>query len=968
MPSPPLLFSINPFSIGRPKIDFNSLKPPPGYVAGMGRGAAGFTTRSDVGPARYGGPGEDGNADPAGGQPPSGAGDENGKFDNFMGNEAGMLVGKLEDDDKEADAIWESVDDYMDQRRRQHREENLKRELEKYRKDNPKITEQFRDLKRKLGEVDFESWDAIPEIGDYTIKRKRELERYNAPANDAFLMRAQLGTQNAGSIDVGNTSNTSTGAGGEALQDLRSVGTGKKTMLSLQMDKMSDDVEGKTTVDPKGYMTAMASTPLSSESDIQDIKRVRQLFKSMLMSNRKHPAGWIGAARLEERAGKLQTARNLIMEGVEACPTSEDVWVEAVRLQTAENAKSVIARGVTANPLSVKLWMEAMRLETTPMAKSRVLRKGLERVPTSVVMWKAAVDVAGEDDARVLLARAVECCPQHAELWLALARLETYANAKKVLNKARLAIPTDRSIWLTASMLEEAQGNDDMPAKIIPRAVKSLEANGVVVEREQWLEEARLAEARDPPLVATCRAIVTAVVGKGVEMEDRENTWVADAEEAARAGATETARAIFAHALATFPARKTIWRKAATLEKKRGDVSTCVDLLRRGTTFCPQDTYLWLMWAKETWLSGDVDGAREVLDGAFHANPESEDVFLAAYKLEAENGETERARMILARARDTPATSTERVWMYAAKLERGEAIKMKMQLPGGGEAPGGAAGGAESAEALESAERSILVEATQKFPTAWKLWLMLAQLEIRGQRLSAAREVYARGTLRCPGSVPLWRAQAAVEAHSGNFAKARAILDTARLRVPESKLDVNGKKTKNPDRASLWLASVRVEAAAGDMKAVESVLARALQECPHSGALWAENIKWAAKPARKSRSTEGLKKCDTDPYIFCAVAQLFLAERKLDKARTWFNRSVITTPDLGDHWAHWYRFELAHGTSETQAQVREKCGEIEPKHGERWQRVAKDPCHHGWSAVQILEKVVTQLDDAPPIG
>jgi hypothetical protein len=50
------------------------------------------------------------------------------------------------------------------------------------------------------------------------------------------------------------------------------------------------------------------------------------------------------------------------------------------------------------------------------------------------------------------------------------------------------------------------------------------------------------------------------------------------------------------------------------------------------------------------------------------------------------------------------------------------------------------------------------------------------------------------------------------------------------------------------------------------------------------------------------------------------------------------------------------------------AQVREKCGEIEPKHGERWQRVAKDPCHHGWSAVQILEKVVTQLDDAPPIG
>ena len=27
-------------------------KPPPGYIGGIGRGASGFTTRSDLGPAR----------------------------------------------------------------------------------------------------------------------------------------------------------------------------------------------------------------------------------------------------------------------------------------------------------------------------------------------------------------------------------------------------------------------------------------------------------------------------------------------------------------------------------------------------------------------------------------------------------------------------------------------------------------------------------------------------------------------------------------------------------------------------------------------------------------------------------------------------------------------------------------------------------------------------------------------------
>ena len=47
-------------------------------------------------------------------------------------------------------------------------------------------------------------------------------------------------------------------------------------------------------------------------------------------------------------------------------------------------------------------------------------------------LWKAAVELAREEDARLMLSRAVECCPQHVELWLALARLESYDQAKKV--------------------------------------------------------------------------------------------------------------------------------------------------------------------------------------------------------------------------------------------------------------------------------------------------------------------------------------------------------------------------------------------------------------------------------------------------------------------------------------------------------------------------------------------------------
>jgi hypothetical protein len=34
------------------KTDYNAIPAPSNYVAGLGRGATGFTTRSDIGPAR----------------------------------------------------------------------------------------------------------------------------------------------------------------------------------------------------------------------------------------------------------------------------------------------------------------------------------------------------------------------------------------------------------------------------------------------------------------------------------------------------------------------------------------------------------------------------------------------------------------------------------------------------------------------------------------------------------------------------------------------------------------------------------------------------------------------------------------------------------------------------------------------------------------------------------------------------
>ncbi|KAJ0052254.1 hypothetical protein Pint_02218 [Pistacia integerrima] len=800
-----------PLLASKPRLDFLNSKPPPNYVAGLGRGATGFTTRSDIGPARAAPDLPDRSATTRDDK----GYDENQKFDEFEGNDVGLFANsEYDEDDKEADAVWEAID---------RREARLKQEIEKYRASNPKITEQFADLKRKLYSLSADEWDSIPEIGDYSLRNKKKRFESFVPVPDTLLETP--------------------------VTDLTAVGEGRGTVLSLKLDRLSDSVSGLTVVDPKGYLTDLKSMKITSDAEISDIKKARLLLKSVIQTNPKHPPGWIAAARLEEVAGKIAAARQLIQRGCEECPKNEDVWLEACRLANPEEAKAVIAQGVKMIPNSVKLWLQAAKLEHDDVNKSRVLRKGLENIPDSVRLWKAVVELANEEDARLLLHRAVECCPLHVELWLALARLETYINAKKVLNRAREKLPKEPAIWITAAKLEEANGNTNMVGKLIERGVRALQREGFVIDRESWMKEAEAAERAGS--VVTCQAIIKNTIGIGVEEEDRKRTWVADAEECKKRGSIETARAIYAHALTVFLTKKSIWLKAAQLEKSHGTRESLDALLRKAVTYCPQAEVLWLMGAKEKWLAGDVPAARAILQEAYAAIPNSEEIWLAAFKLEFENHEPERARMLLAKARDMGGT--ERVWMKSAIVER------------------------ELGNNTE--ERRLLNEGLKQFPSFFKLWLMM----------------------------------------------------------------------------------VRAESRHGNKREADILMAKALQECPNSGILWAASIEMVSRPQRKTKSTDALKKCDHDPHVIAAVAKLFWHDRKVDKARNWLNRAVTLAPDIGDFWALYYKFELQHGTEDTQKDVLKRCIAAEPKHGEKWQAISKAVENSHQPTEAILKKVVVAL-------
>ncbi|KAG0250987.1 hypothetical protein DFQ27_009106 [Actinomortierella ambigua] len=874
--------------------DFMGKPAPPGYIAGLGRGATGFTTRSDIGPAREG-PSE---ADIARMQHQAHRKKEEGDDDDERfqdpDNETGLFnTAPYEADDEEADRIYDSIDTRIEERRKAKREQRAKEREEAEGGEGPSIKDQFADLKRGLSAVTSDQWESLPEVGNIAGKNKKKENRrdFFTPVPDSLLTRGREELTNT--LDAKNGLSTPAGT----MTNFREIGEANKQVLGLRLDRMADSASGQTTIDPKGYLTDLNSVTHKSAAEIGDLKKARLLLRSVITTNPKHAPGWIAAARLEEHAGKIGDARQFIEKGCSECPKSEDIWLEAVRLNTVENAKKILSNAVREIRQSVKIWLKAVDLETETDAKKTVLRRALENVPNSVRLWKAAVEMEEDpNNARILLARAVELVPQSVELWIALARLETYENAKKVLNRARGKVPTSHEIWITAFCLEEANGKD--VDTLVANAVRRLSMMESALTRDQWIEEAEKCEKNG--FIKTCQALIRATIGMGIEEPDLKSTWMEDAESAIVHQSYDTARAIYAHALRTFPAKKSVWRRAILLEKAHGTKESLEELLARSITFCPHAEFLWLMGAKEKWLGGDVPGARAILDAAFLANPNSEQIWLAAVKLEAENGEHGRAELLLQKAREQ--ADTMKVWMKSAVFKR--------QL-------------GKIDEALQ-----VLDEGLIKYPQSDKMWMIRGQILVDRGDNQKARENFIKGLKSCPKSTSLWILASRLEEKAGLLIKSRALLERARL--------------LNPKTPELWLESVRIELRGGNQSMAKALMSKALQDCPTSGLLWSEAVWLEPRAQRKGKIVDALKKSENSAHVLVTAARLFWSDRQVEKARQWFLRAEKADGDLGDAWAWHYKFEVQHGDDNRRDDLVRRCKAAEPRHGEHWQAVAKD--------------------------
>ncbi|KAJ5635536.1 RNA-processing protein HAT helix [Penicillium longicatenatum] len=966
--------------------DFLSQQAPENYVAGLGRGATGFTTRSDLGPAREGPTPEQiqaaltKRAQLLGAAAPTAYGtqsrekggkeekeeEEDERFQDPENDTGLFAYGQFDQEDDEADRIYQEVDEKMDRRRRirrlvalpipflqetscssgqapvvwieyrlesfaTYREAREQQERDDYERKNPKIQQQFADLKRSLAAVSEEDWSNLPEVGDLTGKNRRAKQNlrqrfYAVP--DSVIAGARDSAQFDTTIAEDGAEPSSEQGGDGTMTNFADIGAARDKVLKVRLDQAalgstaeSSSSGSATSIDPKGYLTSLTQSEMKSgELEVGDIKRVRVLLESVTKTNPKHAPGWIALARLEELAGRIVAARNIIAKGCELCPKSEDAWLENIRINEGHNAKIIAANAIKNNDHSTKLWTEAMKLETDTRAKKNVLRQAILHIPQSVQIWKEAVNLEEDPaDARLLLAKAVEMIPLSVELWLALARLETPENAQKVLNAARKAVPTSHEIWIAAARLQEQMGTFEK-VNVMKRAIQSLARENAMLKREEWIAEAERCE--EEGAILTCGAIIQETLGWGLdEDDDRKDIWMDDAKSSIARGKYETARAIYAYALRVFINRRSIWIAAADLERNHGDKEALWQVLEKAVEACPQSEELWLQLAKEKWQSGEIDDARRVLGRAFNQNPNNEDIWLAAVKLEADAKQTDQARELLATARRE--AGTDRVWIKSVAFER--------QL-----------GNVD--DALDLVNQGL-----QLYPKADKLWMMKGQIYEAQNKFPQAREAYGTGTRACSKSVALWLLASRLEEKAGAVVRARSVLDRARLAVPKS--------------AELWTESVRVERRANNLAQAKVLMAKALQEVPASGLLWSESI-WHLEPRaqRKARSLEAIKKVDNDPILFITVARIFWGERRLEKAMTWFEKAIVSDSDYGDGWAWYYKFLMQHGTEEKRADVVSKCVSTEPKHGEVWQSISKDPVNAHKPTDELLKIVANTIN------
>ncbi|GMM28420.1 U4/U6-U5 snRNP complex subunit [Martiniozyma asiatica (nom. inval.)] len=878
---------------------FLDMEPPPGYIAGLGRGATGFSTKAE------------------------------GALSSLPVIDLDNDSNGMDREDTEAQNIFDDIDRQLAQRGKKRSRESTtdlvdENNLKNSQSDIPaskvvvedlsisdsirEISSKFTDVKQDLKNITLEEWQSIPESIDLTKRNKRLREERQA--HQRFYRNSD-----ALSLGLLNRDNT------DIAIDMDQIARAKDMVLEKQLQGKANEIES---IDKSKYLLSLNQMNKNDNevvdnnkkfiNSIGDYKKTRLLFAKMRQTNPKKVENWIASARLEFDEKKFARAKELIQQGCDLCPYNEEIWLVNLEINFSDisASKAIVADGIKHIPSSLNLWLKAVYLESDNLSKMRVLRKALEFLPTEEVLWDKMVDYEEDHIIKTkILQKATQLIPKAVNLWLKLSQLEKPAQAQKLLEEARNKVDENKlfMIWIASAILEEKSTENEVKIqKIITNCIEEI---GHTLTHDEWIQQAINCET-DQNLITAKILILTWLDKNSQEV----GQICQQADDAFANGHCEVARSLLLYATNKNPKNLNIWHQVIQIESKTKNENNLFLAFELALSNFPNEIELYLMYAKHKWKINDISKARSILFEGMQANPTNEELWFAAIKLEDETGSEEIAGDLFEQCKSTIPNPSSRIWYKQIHFER------KCN---------------NTTKAL-----GLLEEAIKSFPLEPKLYLQKGQIYEDINDNSNAQFAYEIGTKSCPHSYPLWIHLSTLYQKSGKLIKARSTLDESLTHLPECE--------------ELHLARVKLET----QQQQPRILAKSLRKLPHAPLLLSLSIELAPESSKKSQYAFALKASRDHPIVTLTIAKDLWNQGAIDKAKIFFEASLKKGSSNGDVYIYYYAFLLQNGTVDQMKLLEANFEKDEPRYG-KWAEIKKSIENDGLGIELLREEAVKVL-------
>lgn len=883
---------------------FLDQEPPPGYIAGIGRGATGFVTQADFGTSKK---------LPLVTFESQGEADGNGRYADAV-EPYQPILSMVEKEDLEADKIYDDIEKYLNQRRHKKRKmghpdddkngtdpggTHVEAEVSK---SISEIAEQFEDAKKELATVTAEQWQNLPEAGDFTKRNKRlreEMQNQQRFYRNSDMIALSLKDSGATDFALDEASDALDNKNLQLEQgertadkvDLIQLARTKDRLLEnqIKMGKQSLNEE----VDKGVYLEQL--NPASNRYNIGDFKRTRKLLAKLRETKPQNPQNWIASAKLEIEAKKFNRAKEIIQEGCEKCPKSEEIWLTNLEIHSGDMqaSKVIVADAIKYNYKSLKLWLTAADLELDNLSKVRILRKALEWLPNVVDLWLNLVNYEEDKEIAIkILQKATTIIPGSLALWLKLADLQDSQKAIEVLMQAIEFISENERylVWIRIAEIEEREtANEIKVDKYIKNAFNAF----TLPDKKIWIEQAEKCDSDN--LRVSCRVIMlNFLASSGESVEQMLESYKSEL----ASNHKEVATSILVYLTSSHPDNVDVWLEYINLKRNMKQYSELFLVYETATLALPHNIELVTMYIDDIIQSeGNVQKIRSILYEAMEKNSNSERLWLYAINFEFQFGTVQICRDLFDACLGKIENPTTEIWLEKIRLER------KL---------------GEYDDAVATAS-----EAIDRFPQSHQMYIQKGEiLEIRGS-FDDARIVYELGIGACACNSKLYICLARLyQTKLKNLIRARSILDQGLAKHPKDDL--------------LHHSRVKLELDADNRVHAQRLLSKALVLVPSSPLLWCDNIRLAPKQQVKNMYASALKNTSDDPLIILTIAKDLWKLGKIDRSNQFFKACLEKDPHYGDAYIYHYAFLLKFGSREDMRDLEAQMLERKTLHGHRW--------------------------------